>query len=218
VISGTARVAPEKAVFRPALPLSVLPAFSGGHMATKLTYKEQLLHPSWQRKRLEILQRDDFHCQRCFDDESTLHVHHKRYVRGRMAWEYPNHELVTVCEVCHQETHAESDAFKELLASLPIDGPGCIGNALSLLAGWANGEQGMDFSVAFNDDPHNYATGEVANRIASKLNMQHLLDLLDALSKAPRWVVQEELTRAAAAMRANVDKDAPPGFMEVADL
>ena len=49
---GAARVAPEKAVFRPALPMSFVPGITEIQMAT-MTYKEQLQHPNWQRKRLE---------------------------------------------------------------------------------------------------------------------------------------------------------------------
>lgn len=39
-----ARVAPEKADFRPALPLGFLPGVNGTHM-TKMSYSEQLKHP-----------------------------------------------------------------------------------------------------------------------------------------------------------------------------
>lgn len=47
------RVAPEKAVFRPALALRSSPGSSGTNM-TKMSYAEQRLHPLWQRKRLEL--------------------------------------------------------------------------------------------------------------------------------------------------------------------
>lgn len=33
----------------------------------KSDYSQKLLDPRWQRKRLEILQRDDFTCQVCSD-------------------------------------------------------------------------------------------------------------------------------------------------------
>ena len=44
------------------------------------TYQEKLKHPKWQKKRLEILQRDEFKCVHCLDGESTLHVHHNMYL------------------------------------------------------------------------------------------------------------------------------------------
>jgi hypothetical protein len=84
-------------------------------MATK-TYAEKLKDPRWQKKRLEILSRDEFSCQKCYDTENTLHVHHKRYNNEyKDPWEYPNELLVTLCESCHAE---ESAAMKEALKYL----------------------------------------------------------------------------------------------------
>lgn len=71
-------------------------------MGAGVTYAEQLKHPKWQRRRLEILQRADFKCEDCLDGETTLHVHHKIYRKGAMAWDYADHELVTLCETCHE--------------------------------------------------------------------------------------------------------------------
>lgn len=84
----TARVAPEKAVFRPALPLCSAPDLLPEKTLALITYLDQLKHPQWQRRRLEIMQRDAFTCQSCLSTESTLHVHHKLYIKGRMLWEY----------------------------------------------------------------------------------------------------------------------------------
>jgi hypothetical protein len=71
-----------------------------------MTYKEKLLDPRWQKKRLEILQRDNFTCQMCGDTKSTLQVHHKLYIKGNDPWEYPNLMLITLCGDCHEhETH-----------------------------------------------------------------------------------------------------------------
>lgn len=67
-----------------------------------MTYSEQLKHPNWQRKRLEIMQRDDFMCRMCGDSEVTLHIHHRSYEKGRMAWDYPNENFCTLCEGCHK--------------------------------------------------------------------------------------------------------------------
>lgn len=64
-------------------------------------YQELLNHPKWQRKRLEIMQRDDFKCAICHDDETTLHVHHKKYNNGNKPWEYTNDLLITLCKHCH---------------------------------------------------------------------------------------------------------------------
>lgn len=109
-----ARVAPEKAVFRPALPSRSWPGLNGQTMT--MSYKEQLLHPNWQRRRLEMLEGADWRCQECGDSETTLHVHHKRYIKGRKAWEYEAEELAVLCEECHRVEHANSDLLSALLA------------------------------------------------------------------------------------------------------
>jgi hypothetical protein len=68
-----------------------------------MTYFEKLKSPKWQKKRLEILERDDFSCQNCGDSESSLHVHHTKYIANTDPWEYENDSLVTLCEICHTE-------------------------------------------------------------------------------------------------------------------
>lgn len=69
-----------------------------------MNYKEQLLHPLWQKKRLEIFERDKFTCQICLDTETTLHVHHIYYDKTyqTLAWEYPPHAYKTLCSDCHE--------------------------------------------------------------------------------------------------------------------
>lgn len=71
-----------------------------------MKYAEKLKDPRWQKKRLEILQRDNWSCQRCYDGESTLHVHHRRYLGGKDPWEYDNNLLITLCENCHEYEQA----------------------------------------------------------------------------------------------------------------
>lgn len=50
-----------------------------------MSYLELLKDPRWQKRRLEILERDGWECQNCGGKDKTLHVHHKRY-RGK-PWE-----------------------------------------------------------------------------------------------------------------------------------
>lgn len=64
-----------------------------------MTYAEKLKSPKWQKRRLEILNRDKFKCKKCGDTETTLHVHHLSY-HGE-PWEAPSDELDTLCEHCH---------------------------------------------------------------------------------------------------------------------
>lgn len=63
------------------------------------TYKEKLLDPRWQKKRLKILERDDWACQICEATEETLHVHHEEY--HKEPWETPDNKLRTLCAGCH---------------------------------------------------------------------------------------------------------------------
>lgn len=75
--------------------------FYGRLSYKKMNYSEQLKSPMWQKKRLEIMQRDNFTCQDCGDTESQLQVHHKSYTFGNNVLEYDNNNLITLCETCH---------------------------------------------------------------------------------------------------------------------
>jgi len=68
-----------------------------------MTYQDMLKDPIWQRKRLEILNRDNFSCQKCGSKKDTLHIHHRHYINGRKPWDYPDTLLVTLCYKCHKE-------------------------------------------------------------------------------------------------------------------
>lgn len=57
--------------------------------------------PRWQKKRLLILERDNWRCQACFDSESTLHVHHILYDGD--PWNVEDLLLQTLCESCHEK-------------------------------------------------------------------------------------------------------------------
>lgn len=70
-------------------------------------YQRQLTSPHWQRKRLEIFQRDDFICRWCGDKETELVVHHVKYLPGVKAWEHPSDLLLTICTPCHEEAHGK---------------------------------------------------------------------------------------------------------------
>ena len=120
---GLARVAPEKAVLRPALPASFTPGLIGTDM-TKLSYREQLEHPKWQQKRLEALSHYGFACTDCGNNERMLHVHHRRYVKGRMAWEYSVDELNVLCKDCHAKEHEMQDLMAAVIQAGEEEGYG----------------------------------------------------------------------------------------------
>jgi hypothetical protein len=72
------------------------------------TYSQKLKDPRWQKKRLEILNRDEWKCRYCGDKKTTLAVHHLEYLGE--PWEAPEDKLITLCEDCHHL--AETDCFK----------------------------------------------------------------------------------------------------------
>ena len=94
-----------------------------------MTYADLLRDPRWQRKRLEIMQRADFCCELCGDDRTTLNVHHLRYVRGRMPWQYDDTDLACLCEPCHRRQHPEKATPTRVGAIVP--------SVISALAGRA---------------------------------------------------------------------------------
>ena len=74
---------------------------------TLTPYQQKLRDPRWQKKRLEILERDEWTCQCCHATDKTLAVHHRIYVRGAEPWEVPDTALETLCEECHTAESAE---------------------------------------------------------------------------------------------------------------
>lgn len=201
----TARVAPEKTAFRPVLPLQFLPGLNGTTM-TKMTYGEQLKHPNWQRLRLERLQAAGWKCQTCADKDTTLHVHHRRYIKGRMAWEYPAENFAVLCEQCHGQAHEIDDQIRLLLALLPVEH---VPRAFALLLGFF--EVDMDFRVSTPygaDERHLANVGFSARGIAgtdlttlevaqlgSALNAQTFVDFLRAELRRLDAELEAEIAR-----------------------
>jgi len=66
------------------------------------TYSEKLKDPRWQKKRLEIMDRDKFECQYCADTKTTLEIHHIKYIFNIDVWDYDNNLLITLCSDCHK--------------------------------------------------------------------------------------------------------------------
>ena len=61
-----------------------------------------LSHPDWQKKRLEVMQRDSFTCRDCNSKDKELHVHHLYYVQGKKPQDYPLSAYKTLCFQCHE--------------------------------------------------------------------------------------------------------------------
>jgi 5-methylcytosine-specific restriction endonuclease McrA len=138
VTKRTSRLAPEKAVFRPALACAHQPVLSPEKAMS--SYWQKLKDPRWQKRRLEILSAAEFACQVCFDSSSTLHVHHLKYDKGKDPWEYTDAWLVCLCEACHEEMHAAKNMMQQAVAGL-------TGADLERLTGYAFTLSGLTFEL-----------------------------------------------------------------------
>lgn len=120
---------------------------------SKKSYAEKLKDPRWQKRRLEIMQRDNWTCVACGDKDSTLNVHHKYYDDDAEGpWDYSDYALVTLCEKCHGIHHDLPDD--------PVD-------SMSFVIG-----------CALNGLAHKILDGHLHVRIA-----EHLADRTEFLSK-----------------------------------
>jgi hypothetical protein len=82
-------------------------------------YKDLLQTMEWQIKRLEILGRDGYKCQKCNEISDKNHVHHKWYIKDEFPWEIESNALVTLCHFCHKEAH---------LSEIPVFGKNTDGS------------------------------------------------------------------------------------------
>lgn len=87
-----------------------------------MTYGEMLKDPRWQKKRLTILNRDNWMCQHCHSTAKTLHVHHKTYVYGKEPWDYVDENFLTLCAECHESEEYYKTDVANLIHDLLISG------------------------------------------------------------------------------------------------
>ena len=83
-------------------------------------YRELLRRSEWQKKRLQILERDNWRCVWCHDANVNLQVDHKRYERGKMPWEIGDQYLQTLCERCHVRATNLRDRIRDLVADMNL--------------------------------------------------------------------------------------------------
>ena len=107
----------------------------------KSNYYELLRRPEWQRKRLEIMQRDDFACKTCGSRDNTLNVHHGYYAKDAMPWDYQNDTLHTLCESCHEDVESAMRFVKFCI------GLSCSPRTIDTISGYAAG-----LALLANDD------------------------------------------------------------------
>lgn len=85
------------------------------------TYFEKLKDPQWQKRRLEIMEKSNFLCARCFDGDATLHIHHRIYRKKKQPWEYSDDELECLCEDCHLGAENDKQTVLEAMADPSIE-------------------------------------------------------------------------------------------------
>lgn len=83
-----------------------------------MTYPEKLRDPRWQKKRLEIFQRDNWRCTKCGATERSLQIHHLFYLSDMEPWEYDQTSLVTLCDNCHAKEQTRPKYEEHLLQAL----------------------------------------------------------------------------------------------------
>lgn len=71
------------------------------------TYSEQQRTKEWLLRRAMILVRDEFKCRTCGGQGKFLNVHHLCYSDDRLIHQYPDDALQTLCNECHDKTHAK---------------------------------------------------------------------------------------------------------------
>jgi len=81
-----------------------------------LSYKEQMNHPLWIRKKSFIFQRDGFACRICGTTLHKLEAHHLCYFPDLLAWEYDDELIVTVCGKHHEQLTYELPKLSGLIA------------------------------------------------------------------------------------------------------
>jgi hypothetical protein len=136
----------------------------------KKTYYEKLKDPRWQKKRLEVMQKNDFNCEICGDGESTLNVHHKEYLKDLEPWEYNIYQLACICQSCHEEQHNQFDLLKWVCSYARLDGPQNRTELAYLLAGYIGMPYEGVLSVSCMDDNrflrNPFKSGVTANKLS----------------------------------------------------
>lgn len=92
-----------------------------------MNYKKLLQDPRWQKKRLKIMERDNFTCHDTGATDEQLHVHHCWYAKGS-PWETPDEFLLTLSNDAHQHRQGLEQRAKKalglIMAKTPCEGPG----------------------------------------------------------------------------------------------
>jgi hypothetical protein len=95
------------------------------------SYSEKLKDVRWQKKRLQVLERDEWRCRDCGCEDKTLHVHHCHYEKGG-PWETADELLLSLCKDCHERRHAIEACIKRSMGQIMARCPDVQALAVSL--------------------------------------------------------------------------------------
>lgn len=123
-----------------------------------MNYLDLLKSPMWQKKRLQIMSRDNFSCKGCGATDEKLNVHHIRYAENCKPWEYDNKLLTTLCDKCHSVVHLVEKSFKFDFIELTAD---CI----NMSGYYDNPEYLFDMAVSFD---HHFGSFDEVSRVMKK--------------------------------------------------
>lgn len=87
-----------------------------------MEYIQKLKDPRWQRKRLTIMDRDQWTCRRCDCTERTLQIHHLYYKPQTEPWDYPDEALITLCDLCHEKAEFMKWVVRYGIRNLAVEG------------------------------------------------------------------------------------------------
>lgn len=211
MIFHAARLATEKAVFRPALPLCSLPGMTEMQMGRE--YIERLKDPRWQKLRLLALQAGGWKCAECENSEETLHVHHRQYFKGRNPWEYEVGQLEVLCASCHAMRHEDVSDDPLLIAASYVPSVGFDNReaVASLIAGFC----GHPMGSSHVDDPLTWLAGVVARSLDAKSTAIALDQLGEALQRRNAPTVRAALSAFIEDLNSRPDEPEDPRSMEL---
>lgn len=124
------------------------------------SYAAKLRDPRWQKKRLEVLELAGWVCQMCGDGKSTLHVHHKQYLRGFEPWDYDTDQLASLCAQCHENGHGSPDVLIDVISRLDVDGFHGRKSVAEFVSGFVGQKPNKDFSLFL------WHIGNIANKLS----------------------------------------------------
>lgn len=136
-------------------------------------YSEKLKSPKWQKKRLKIMERDNFTCRICGNKDETLNVHHICYDGGE-PWDTDDELLITLCETCHNNEHNNDHVYRGIL-DMRNNGITAfeIKTIASIMAGFINAEPNMFVKIV------DYMMAETGCQVLSKHKYDSLRSIAD---------------------------------------